>query len=405
MRKELSGFLAAAAIGALLPGAASSFEPEATGQIATLPPVGDHWVWVPDRVLEHSVLVDGDAGTVLGSLSSPGLLTPKLPLLARSRGEFYSVDVDHARGTRGARTDYVTIYDAETLNVAGEVVLPHPTSASNTSLHHATLLDGDRFLAVFSQFPETVATVIDLEAREVASSVPIAGCAGLYTVGPSRFATLCGDGSVLSIGLGPDGEPTGTARSPRFFDVVEDPVSMAGVRLDATWLFVSFAGRVHAVDFGGAKPAPQEPWSLVSGSERAAGWRPGGLQPHALHRPTKRLFVLMHQGSPGSHKDPGPEIWSFDVARRERLVRLDVPNLAVDFLGPLLELGRVGRTLLGWVVPNPGAHSVAVTQDAEPLLFTRNNELGAVAVLDATTGEHLRSVGELGLSGPTLGVP
>ncbi len=405
MTKGLAGLAAALAAGLLLAASASSVETDRAGQIATLPPVGDHWVWVPDRVLAHSVLIDGDAGRVLATLSSPGLLTPKLPLFARSRGEFYSADVDYARGTRGARTDYVTIYDAETLGVAGEVVLPHPTSASNTSLHHATLLDGDRFLVVFSQFPETLATVVDLESREIVSAIPIAGCAGVYAVGPRRFATLCGDGTTLAVSLGPDGEAGGTARSPRFFDVVEDPVSMAGVRLDATWLFVSFAGQVHAVDFGGAEPAPQPPWSLVDDAEREAGWRPGGLQPHALHRDTKRLFVLMHEGSPGSHKDAGPEIWSFDVARRERLGRIEVPNLAVDFLGPMLGIEGFLRTLLGWVVPNPGAHALALTQDAEPLIFTRNAELGAMAVLDATTGEHLRSVAELGLAGPTLGVP
>ncbi len=405
MGNRLVALGAVAAVLALLPGLATSVEPDPKGQIATLPPVGDHWVWVPDRLLQHSVLFDGDDGTVLASLSSPGALTPKLPLYARARGEFYSVDVDYARGTRGARTDYVTIYDAESLKVVGEVVLPHPTSASNTSLHHAALLDGDRFLVVFSQFPVTVATVVDLETRAAVAAVPIAGCAGLYEVGPQRFATLCGDGTALSVSLGADGQPTGTVRSPVFFDVVNDPVSMAGVRLGTSWLFVSFAGQVHAVDFEPEAPVPADPWSLVSESERSAGWRPGGLQPHALHRSTKRLFVLMHEGSPGSHKDAGPEIWTFDVARRARLGQIEVPNLAVDFLGPMLELEGVGLTLLGWVVPNPGAHAVAVTQDAEPLLFTRNGELGAVAVLDATTGEHLRSVGELGLAGPTLGVP
>ncbi|MEM7412377.1 MAG: amine dehydrogenase large subunit [Myxococcota bacterium] len=405
MRKRLATLSVFVLMGALAPRVGTSLEPEAVGQVATLPPVGDHWVWVPDRVLEHSVLFDGDDGSVLAALASPGALTPKLPLFARSRGEFYSVDVDYARGTRGKRTDYVTIYDAESLQVVGEVVLPHPTSASNTSLHHATLLDGDRFLVVFSQFPETVATVVDLEARSVRAAVPIAGCAGLYAVGAQRFATLCGDGTTLSVTLSPDGTASGTARSPRFFDVIEDPVSMAGVRLGAKWLFVSFAGQVHAIDYADATPAPADPWPLASAGERSTGWRPGGLQPFALHRSTQRLFVLMHQGEPGTHKDAGAEIWTFDVAEQARVGQIEVPNLAVDFLGPLLELEGFGLSLLGWVVPNPGAHSLAVSQDAEPLLFTRNGELGAVAVLDATTGEHLRSVGELGISGPTLGVP
>jgi hypothetical protein len=48
---------------------------------------------------------------------------------------------------------------------------------------------------------------------------------------------------------------------------------------------------------------------------------------------------------------------------------------------------------------------VAVTQDANPLLFVRHADLGAVGVLDALSGEHLRDIEETGLSGATLVVP
>jgi hypothetical protein len=84
-----------------------------------------------------------------------------------------------------------------------------------------------------------------------------------------------------------------------------------------------------------------------------------------------------------------------------------VPNLAADFLGPLLglESGGLSHRLLRWVTPNPGVHAIAVTQDDRPLLFARNAELGVVAVLDPTTGEHLRNLEEAGITGPTLGVP
>jgi hypothetical protein len=114
----------------------------------------------------------------------------------------------------------------------------------------------------------------------------------------------------------------------------------------------------------------------------------------------------MHRGGRGSHKAPGPEIWVYDLARRERVDRFEVPNLTAAFLGPMMQVEPGG--LVSWglrrLLPSTGAHSLAVTQDAEPLLFARSAELGAVAVLDARTGEHLRDLSEAGLAGPTLGL-
>ncbi len=404
------------------PPPALAVEIDAVGQVATMPPISDHWVFVPDRLLRHSFVYDGDSGALLGTIPSGETLTPKLPLVSRPRGEIYSVDVDYSRGRRGERVDYVTVYDASTLDVRADILLGHPISESNTSLNHAALLDGDRFLVIFSQFPDTLAVVVDLEAREVVATAPIAGCAGLYATGVRRFATLCGDGTTVQVVLGPDGSVAGMERSDRFFDVLADPVSMVGVRSDATWLFVSFLGKVHAIDYAaettgtggpaqptkvGAKPRVVASWSLVSEAEQAEGWRPGGLQPHALHAPTNRLFVLMHEGAPGSHKDASPEVWVFDTESRDRVGRFPVPNLAVEFLGPMFGVspGSLGHSLLGFLVPNEGAHALAVSQDDSPLLFTRYSDYGVVAVLDPATGEPLRTLSEAGLSGPSLGVP
>ncbi|MCR9096998.1 MAG: hypothetical protein NXI30_22480 [bacterium] len=382
-------------------------EIDSAGQVATMPPISDHWVFVTDRLFQHSFVFDGDSGDLVATIPSGGTLTPKLPLVSRTRGEIYSIDVDYARGTRGERTDYVTVYDAETLDVRADILLTNPVSSSNTSLNHATLLDGDRFLAVFSQFPDTVVMIVDLEARAVVASAPIAGCAGVYATGARRVATLCGDGSTVQVSLDEDGSVASTERSERFFDVLTDPVSMVGVRSGAAWLFVSFLGQVHAIDYAASKPKASASWSLVSAAEKDAGWRPGGLQPHALHAATGRLFVLMHEGEAGSHKDASPEIWVFDIAEQARRARFDVPNLAVEFLGPMFGLapGSFAHSVLGWLVPNEGAHSLVVSQDPSPLLFTRSGDFGVVGVIDPESGDHVRTLVEAGLSGPSLGVP
>ena len=59
-----------------------------------------------------------------------------------------------------------------------------------------------------------------------------------------------------------------------------------------------------------------------------------------------------------------------------------------------------GDWLMRQALPNPGVHSVAVTQDATPLLFVRHDEVGAVGVLDAVVGRVVRDIDEAGISGP-----
>ena len=292
------------------------------------------------------------------------------------------------------------------MNVIDEVLLPHPTAESNTSIAHTAILYGERFVLTYTQFPTTVVTIVDLETRAIAGVVPIAGCAGIYPAGSLRFATLCGDGTTLLVTLDKNGAPLTTERSDLFFDVLDDPVMMAGARLGDDWIFVSFAGQVHRINYAGERPISALPWPLTNPDQRAAGWRPGGLQPVTVHAASGTLFVVMHEGKPGSHKDAGPEIWRFDLQTGDRTGQFETSDLTADMFGQMmgLEPGSVADRLLHFVMDSPGVHSIAVTQDESPLLFTRNAELGIVAVLDPETGELLRNLEEAGITGPTLGV-
>jgi hypothetical protein len=74
--------------------AVEAVEADPSGQSATLPPIGEHWVWVPNRLLQHNFLFDAEGGQMLGAIPSTGSLSPKLPLVAKSRGEIYSVNPD-----------------------------------------------------------------------------------------------------------------------------------------------------------------------------------------------------------------------------------------------------------------------------------------------------------------------
>jgi methylamine dehydrogenase heavy chain len=370
-----------------------------------LAPVGPHWVWVTDLLVRHSQLFDAGSGEMLASVDSAPGSFPKTPIFSDSRNEYYVVEAKNEWGHRGKRTDFVTVYDATTMTAKGQIVVPTQTAESAANLAYSTLLDGNRTLALFNQFPIQSVSIVDLDARSFVDSIPIGGCAGVYATGAQSFATLCGDGTVLHVRFDDQGNVTRTESSPVFFDAVQDPVMMQGARMGKRWLFVSFAGLIHEVDFGQSPPATHA-WSAVSDAEKQANWRPGGRQLTAIHRELGRLYILFHQGGSGTHKNPGPEIWAFDLETRKRVGRIEVPNMDAAAFSAILGLND---GLAGWflelLVPATGADTVTVTQDETPLLLLRNSSLPVIAVLDAESGVHLRDIEEIGFAGNRLAVP
>lgn len=407
-----SRLFAVASLGVVLaspsaPDAWAELEPEETGVVLTLPAPGPHQVWLPDVVFHHSKLFDGDTGAVLGIVDNAWSLSGRSPVLSRARHELYVVDAVYSRGHRGDRRDFVTIYDATTLVVKGEIEIPPRTAEIGHGVGIVTLEDGERFLAIFNQDPSNSVSIVDLEARRFVEEILIAGCALLYPTGRGSFGTLCGDGTALELQLDEEGHERRQDASDPFFDVVEDPLTEKGVRDGERWLFASFEGYLHEIDFSGEKPVVAARWSLFDDAQRSAQWRVGGNRHLAFHRGRGHLYALVHQGGKGSHKDPGTELWVYDVKEHARLRSIELGSLLPAFVRPQMDIERGSWTdwLLGVVLPNPGVHSVAVTQDDAPVLFVRNGEIGAVGVYDATSGAHLRDLEEVGIAGSGISVP
>jgi methylamine dehydrogenase heavy chain len=368
--------------------------------------MGTHWVWASDSVLNRSALFDADSGEMLGMVNGGVGVSPIRPHISRTRGEVYVVETVYSRHHRGERTDLVTIYDAVTLGVKGEVLIPPRRADNGNGVGLAALLDGDRFLVVFNQNPGMSVSVVDLDGRSFVGEIQTGGCALVLPAGPRRFGMLCGDGSALAVTLDDAGRELRRSRSAVFFDATKDPLTEKGVRgLEGSWLFASFEGFLHRIDFL-ADPPRQTAVPLFSDAELAQGWRIGGMQHLAFHAGSRELYSIVHQGEAGSHKDAGPEVWVHRLG--EGVVRrIEVENLTVAFLRPLIgiEAGGVADWLLSNLLPNPGADSITVTQDDAPLLLVGERESGAVGVYDARTGEHLRDLEETGIGGGLLVVP
>jgi len=386
---------------------------ESPGRVETLElPPSPHWVWLADAILERGALVDLDSGALLGIVN--GGYGPAFAAAFSADGRAFFVSETHySRRTRGERTDVVTFYDTASLAPQGEVVIPPKRAINVLPLANLALEDGGRFLAVFNMTPATSLSIVDVRERRFVGEIPLPGCSLVYAAGERRFFALCADGAALVVTLDAEGREADRTRTPPFFDPAADPVTEKAVRAGDTWWFVSFEGRVHPVDVSGDALRFPEPWSLLSEADRAQRWRIGGQQHLAVHARSGRLYALVHQGGPDTHKDPGSELWVYDTARRERLQRIELVSPGLTYMGSSLAFGQdwiwpfrgLYDGLLALLPDEVGTTLVAVTPDEDPRLVIGTGFSGSVAVYDALSGEFLHRVVSGNLTTQALRAP
>ena len=348
--------------------ASAQLEPD-TLSVRSLDEPGPHWFWVHDVAFFNmadgrTYLYDADSGGMLGMLST-GIFYTKFQTPA-DYSMIYSPETYYSRHTRGERTDVVTFYDTKTLAVVDEVTIPSKRHSGLVNIGFNALTDNDRFLAIYNFSPAQSVSIVDVEARKFAGEIATPGCAMTYAAGPAQFMMMCGNGSLMTVDLDDSGQETGRSRSDPFFDTIADPVMEKPVRSGDTWYFVSFEGMIHEVDVSGDRPSFRQPWSLLDDGD--SGWRPGGIQLLGLHSARRELAVIVHQGGADTHKDPGVDVWVYDLdsRKRKRHIRLTAPAVSIN-----------------------------VTKDDEPLLIASRGE-PAIDIYDFRSGEHLRTIEGVG---------
>ena len=304
--------------------------------------------------------VGSDTREVKGELQAHDSATLLVP---EQRPELYVIDTVWSRGSRGTRTDFITIYDRQTLNVKGEIVLPGGKRALITAMEGLTAFtDDQRMELVFNFTPASSVTVVDLINRRVLADVEIPGCSLVYPTGSRGFSTLCASGTLLSVRLDAAGAVSGRAESKAFNPMDTDPLFTASASVGGIKYFPSLHGRIQPIDMRADEVKILPDWPLLTPAEAAASWRPSGWQLLASDD-SKLLYVLMQpDAKEGSHKDPATEVWVYNVATKSRVKRL-----------------RLVR---------PGS-SIALTHGPEPLLLVQAGE--RMDVYD-TSGGLVRSM-------------
>jgi methylamine dehydrogenase heavy chain len=354
----------------MLGGSALADVPAEVPGVVPAPPLNPHWVFLTDAAFMQLtegkiVIVDGDQAKVLSKLSTGYLANS---LLSADGKELYVVETFWSRGTRGERTDVVTIFDMATFLPAGEIQIPGRFLAVTQPYNIGLSPDG-RLLYVFNLNPATSVIVVDIRERKVVGEISTPGCA-LVLPAKDKFLMPCGDGTFLQVNLDASGQETSRARTDKIFDVDTDPISERPAVTSKGYAFTSYGGKVYEVDITGDAPVYAAPWSLTTDAE--AAWRPGGWEQVAYSPSTNELYVSMHQGGPGTHEMPGPEIWVYNLAEKKK--------------------ARV-------ITPEEPVISIAVSRDDKPILAAITETL-SLSIMDAASGTQTGNLGglmELGL--------
>jgi methylamine dehydrogenase heavy chain len=380
-RRFLAGALVAAmGTSGLVP--AQSPVPQAEQfDVATLGPSSPHRLYTssPGYGSGDFAILNGDTLAVEGSIpGAHGVLA--LDPAGRS---FYVCESIWSLGNRGKRQDMVSVYDARTLNLTGEIAIPGRLLVG-TRTHNCDISAGGKFVYVYNMQPASSVIVVDLSQKRVASVIEIPGCAGAFPWRDDGFASLCGDGTLATSSLSAQGQPGKLAHSARFFDADNDPIFEESVvdRDSGHAYFISYTGLIYPAQLG-AEPSIEPPWSLqeAAGLPRAGtgvqelAWRPGGIRMLAWHKGTNRLYALMHVGAHWSQRVPATELWVVDATAHKVLKRLALPE-------PM--------------------NGVAISQDATPLLYAVARS-GTIYTLDPDTGQQ--KVRGQGRAGSVVWVP
>lgn len=342
-----------------LPAAEAQIQPQRVQPTEKMATPGPNWFMAETE--DAGYIYDAATGEMQGLISLSGQTAAVQPSFARR--EFYAAGSYYSRGSYGDRTDVLLIQDFENLAPIAEVEIPQKT-AILPFREYIGLMSGGRHVGVSNLTPAQSVSIVDVESRTFLGEISTPGCSLILPVEDNDFLTICGDGTLMLVGLDDNGRETNRVRSARFFELQEDPVYDRPVPTADGWLLFTHGGKAFDVSTEGNRIGISGPWDLVSAEEREEGWWPGGRQLATLHKGLGLLYLIVHQGEQYSHHEPGPEVWVYSVAARRKIA-------TIEFETPVA--------------------GIMVTQEAEPLLIVGDEERD-MHVYDALKFRHLRTI-------------
>lgn len=328
--------------------------------------------WVSVRGGNTAYLVDVEEGEVKGTLPLSRFSPAVRPHM--SQGKIYTYGSYYKRDVYGDLENVLISFDVESASPIGEIPLPVlPAGIGHSGM--IALID-ERFVGIWNITPAMSVTVVDVVNNTVVGEIATPGCAAVYPVGRG-FMMPCGDGTIQYIALSDSGEEASRARSPAFFDVMEDPVFDYATESADGWMFVSLDGLVYEATLNGSEVEISEAWSINpesngmvdgNGVEFANddSWRIGGRQPFTYSAEAGLMMTVMHEGGgQETFEKPGKEVWAFSTVTKNRGYRLKLED-------------------------DQTVSSIQLTPGDDPLLLLMTST--GLQVHDASTGRKIRDI-------------
>jgi methylamine dehydrogenase heavy chain len=287
---------------------------------------------------------------------------------AQTRPEFYILESFHSRGSRGPKTDVLTIYDKTTMSPIKELIWKDTRLQALPRRHAMAISPDEKFLFASNFSPAASFTVVDLDTKEIVETIGTPGCVLTFATGKRSVTSICNNGGLLTSVIDDNGHNKSQHRIAPFFDTDKTPIFERPAIIDGIAYFPSFTGDVHLVDLNGEIAKYKGKWSLVSPAEKKANWRPSGL---ALNDNDEQgLFYLIMQpdGYDGSQTHGGTQVWIYNMKKKQRIKVIDIAK---------------------------GALSIALTRGKAPLMVVTNGEL-TLDVYNPKTGELIQNINGFG---------
>ena len=296
----------------------AQIQPQTMQPSETMPAHGENWFISYNN--DSAYILDAATGEMYGLLTLSSHTPAVQPDLARR--EFYAAGSYFSRGAYGERSDVLVIHDYENLSPVAEVAVPEKL-AWLPFRRYLGLMSGGKHVVISNLSPAQSVSVVDVENRSFVGEISTPGCSLVLPVENNDFLTICGDGTLMLVGLDDNGNESNRVRGEKFFELTEDPVYDRATPTNDGWLLFSHGGKAFDGSADGDEVLISSPWELVTEEDAEEGWWPGGRQLATLHKDLGLFYIAMHQGDRYTHHEPGTEVWVFSTTAQRRIARIE----------------------------------------------------------------------------------